>query len=222
MIRQRSSRPDQRSTGCRKGEHTHSAYSRVSTVCVYPLCVYTLLIICGRLKGEQKKTERVLRDLDTARRNAAKSDEARYEAVSNLLVKSELVLELRTEVTLPHLCYYRCNSPAVRYDCPQVKLLKSRLKSSESEVEVLNLGSRKKVYEPAALTEAKLQYLESEKLRHRSGVKLGEVQTKLEEERALTKKVCSRVAAKRVRVTRNRPAEQSLTHPRSTPQHDAR
>ena len=155
--------------------------------------------MCGRLKGEQKKTERVLRDVDSARTNAAKSDEARHEAVSNLLVKSELVLELRAEVTLPHVCYYRCVQFTVGSLCSQVKLLKSRLKSSESEVEVLNLGSRKKVYEPAALTEAKLQYLESETLRYRSGVKLGEVQTKLEEERALTKKVRSRVAAKRVR-----------------------
>lgn len=71
--------------------------------------------ICGRLKGEQKKTERVLRDLDTARANAARSDEARSETVANLLVKSELVLGLREEVTLPHVCYYRCNSPSVRY-----------------------------------------------------------------------------------------------------------
>ena len=65
--------------------------------------MHALLIVCGRLTREKKGKESALRDLENARIHAAKSDEARSAVVSNLLLKSELVLTLRAEVRPHHI-----------------------------------------------------------------------------------------------------------------------
>ena len=73
----------------------------------------------------------------------------------------------------------------------QVKLLQSQLKSTRIELDQLKVKGVPKRKDPAALETAKMQHLESEQLRLKSGVKLGEVQAKLVHERVLVKKVSS-------------------------------
>ena len=71
----------------------------------------------------------------------------------------------------------------------QVKLLQSQLKSTRIEVDQLKAKGAPKKKDPTALATAKMQHWESEQLRLKSGVKLGEIQAKLVEGRGLVKKV---------------------------------
>lgn len=143
-----------------------------------------------RPRKETKGKERALRDVSNLQKVVARSQEERARGQEMVLERSENVVTLRAEVCPPHHTIIPLHATCQSF-VMQVKLLQSQLKSTRIEVDQLKVKGVPKRKDPAALETAKMQHLESEQLRLKSGVKLGEVQAKLVHERVLVKKVSS-------------------------------